>query len=462
MTRSIATRLAIMFAVGALVVFSIVGVALHRVLHRELERQGVDELHTRLEVTSHSIVRASLADRWEYTRTKLDALAPPEGSTRFWVLSADPRFRYGGDAPPELLAAARARTAGSTMIEHDGRILRALARSIPANGERPEVQFVVAVDAARFHDTLRTFAIALVVLVATGGALVGALGHRLAKMGLRPLGRLSDEAQALSPRNLSQRLRQSPLPRELSDLAASFNGALDRLERAYAQLEAFNADVAHELRTPLNNLVGETQVALAKPRTNSQLEEVLQSNLEELERLRGMVNDMLFLARADQGETARGRVLASAADEIAKTVEFLEILFDEAGVTVRVDGDAQASIETSLFRRAVSNLLINAVEHTGRGAEILVVVSREGAAGRLPPALRIAVINPGTPIPEPQLGRIFDRFYRADNARASANGNHGLGLSIVKAVAAMHGGAVFATSTDGKTTIGFTIAGPAA
>jgi two-component system heavy metal sensor histidine kinase CusS len=93
---------------------------------------------------------------------------------------------------------------------------------------------------------------------------------------------------------------------ELEDLTVAFNGALGRLEDAWQQLEGFNADVAHELRTPLANLIGGTQVALSRPRSAAEFQETLQSNLEELERLRSIVNDMLFLARADQGEAATG------------------------------------------------------------------------------------------------------------------------------------------------------------
>jgi two-component system heavy metal sensor histidine kinase CusS len=281
--------------------------------------------------------------------------------------------------------------------------------------------------------------------------LVAFLGYRIARVGLRPLEALSASAAALSPKNLGERLQLSPLPRELSDLAASFNGALDRLERAYLQLEAFNADVAHELRTPLTNLVGQTQVALSKERSNAELEDVLHSNLEELERMRAIVNDMLFLARADQGETAVNRQRASLREEIEKTVDFLELIIDEAGVSVRVAGDAKASIEVSLFRRAATNLLQNAVQHSPPGAEIVVEVAKEGEGAR------VVVANPGEAIPEQHLPRLFDRFYRVDASRKSSDTNHGLGLSIVKAIALMHGGGVFAESNGGRTSVGFTV-----
>jgi two-component system heavy metal sensor histidine kinase CusS len=288
----------------------------------------------------------------------------------------------------------------------------------------------------------------------TAVMLVMILGYWIARVGLRPLKLLSREAQLLSPRKLSQRLRISPLPAELSDLAGAFNGALGRLEAAYTQLESFNADVAHELRTPLTNLIGETQVALSRKRTAQQFQEVLQSNLEEIERLRSIVNDMLFLARADQGEAATGLVRAPVAREIGKTIEFLEFVLDETQETVKIDGDVQAEalIETALFRRAMANLLENAIEHSHSGAEIRVDIVRQQSQ------IRIGVANPGESIPPKHLPMLFDRFYRVDAARYNGKTHgHGLGLAIVKAIATMHGGDVFASSADGITTIGFSV-----
>ncbi|WP_224366256.1 heavy metal sensor histidine kinase [Hyalangium versicolor] len=450
MRASISTRLAVMFAVASLGVFSLVGFALWHVLQRELCRHQLSEVNTRLDYAGMMTGRNDNAEKWKMLRTKLDVLTPLDRRVRFWVVGPDPRFEYG-DASPVLRERLSTHAEGPLDFELEGRSWRASVRSIAANGERPAVQLVTAVDSASFRETLNVFAGALVVLCLAGGALVGLLGHRIARVGLAPLSSLSREAQALSPRDLSQRLRLSPLPRELADLVSSFNGALERVERAYAQLEGFNADVAHELRTPLTNIIGQTQVALAKERTAPHLEEVLQSNLEELERLRGIVNDMLFLARADQGEEALDRVHTSAAEEVSKTVEFLDVLLEEAGVSVRVEGDARTSFERSLFRRAASNLLLNAIEHSERGAEIVVDIAQRKSE------VRIAVTNPGIPIPEQHLERLFDRFYRVDGARRNSRDNHGLGLSIVKAVAKMHGGTVFAASTEGHNTVGFTL-----
>ncbi len=437
-SRSIATRLAAMFALAALLVFALVGGALLRVLHQELDRHQLRELETKLSFATTMIGRCVTLEKWGNVRAKLDAVTPGDGSTQFYISSDDARFTYASPAAE-----------GLAPIDH--RTMRTMSQMIAGHEERPPVRLTVAIDSSRFEDTLRSFGIALLVLCGIGVAMVALLGHRIAKVGLGPLAELSMEAQALSPKNLAQRLKLAPLPRELSDLVASFNGALDKLEQAYTQLEAFNADVAHELRTPLANLVGQTQVALSKERTAPQLEEVLQSNLEELERVRTIVNDMLFLARADRGETVVDRKRTSIREEIQKTVEFLELIIDETGVSVRIAGDADASIEVSLFRRAISNLLQNAVEHSSPGAEILVEVSKQ------PTELRVMVANPGEVIPEQQLPRIFDRFYRLDASRRSSGANHGLGLSIVKAIATMHGGTVLAESAGGRTAVGFTI-----
>ena len=234
--------------------------------------------------------------------------------------------------------------------------------------DRPAVRLIVGVDMAPFEHTMRAFLAALTLLSLGAVALVMALGWWIARIGLRPLQRLSQEARALRPKTLSQRLTGEQLPVELEDLTVAFNGALGRLEDAYQQLEGFNADVAHELRTPLANLIGGTQVALSRPRSAGEFEETLQSNLEELERLRSIVNDMLFLARADQGEAATGLTACDVAHEVEMTIEFFEPLLDETGTTVTIEGElrAQATMNIALFRRALSNLLQNAIEHSAR------------------------------------------------------------------------------------------------
>ncbi len=454
MKRSIATRLIAMFALAALATFTLVGAVLYVVLHNELLRHQYEELNTNLQNMRYTMEHIGDAERWPRIQQRMDTLTPPDGRIRFWVLSDDPRFQYGKGLAEVEGMSHDATGRGTIRLPQQGE-LRTLSVSIGGFGDRPTVRLIVGSDSAGYRHTLRVFLGALIAVSLIGTLLVIGIGRWIARVGLQPLEQLSREAQALRPRTLSQRLKLADMPEELSELTAAFNGALGRLEDAYKQLEAFNADVAHELRTPLANLIGGTQVALSRHRSAPEFEETLQSNLEELERLRSIVNDMLFLARADQGEAATSLVRTRVEIEVRNTIEFFEFVLDESGSSVKVEGDlaVEATIETALFRRALSNLLQNAIEHSAPGAALAVRIEREAAW------VWILVCNPGPPVAEAHLQRLFDRFYRVD---ASRNGNgqhhgHGLGLAIVKAVARMHGGGVRADSAGGITRIGFSV-----
>jgi two-component system heavy metal sensor histidine kinase CusS len=257
----------------------------------------------------------------------------------------------------------------------------------------------------------------------------------------------------VSATNRRQRLHTDALPTELRELAASFNGALERIQQTYARLEAFNADVAHELRTPISILIGQTQVALtSRDRSVDRMRQTLQSNLEEFERLRVIINDMLFLSRSDRGERATDLKHVSLADEVRRMLDFLEIPLDEAQLRVQLHGDARAAVDPSLFRRAMTNLLINAIQHSAPGATLTVTIARRDTL------VDVSVANPGEPIDREQRAHVFERFYRLEEARANSKENHGLRLSIVKAVAEMHGGGVFVTCSGGVNTFGFSVA----
>ena len=457
MKRSITQRLVLMFAFAALAMFTLVGAALYGVLERELTCYQNEDLNTNLQNMRYSIERFGDLEHWPRLQVKMDTLSPADGSVRFWVLSDDPRFLYGKGLDEMERVNQGEAGHGMLTLPISGRTYRTLSMRIGALAERPPVRLIVGVDTAPFEHTLRAFLVALAVLTLGAVALVMALGWWIARIGLRPLQRMSEEARSLQPRTLSQRLQLERLPVELEDLGGAFNGALGRLEEAWQQLEGFNADVAHELRTPLANLIGGTQVALSRPRTAAEFQDTLQSNLEELERLRSIVNDMLFLARADQGEAATGLTAVVVSHEVGVTIEFFEPLLDETGTTVAIEGElqAQATMNIALFRRALSNLLQNAIEHSQPGARLVVaIVHRDGA-------LWISVSNPGATIAAAHLPRLFDRFYRVDSSRHDTGEihGHGLGLAIVKAVASMHGGGTRATSGEGLTTIAFSVAG---
>lgn len=467
---SIAARLALLFGVVAVVAFSLIALVLNRVLEIELERHQYEQIESRTQDMRYMLLHARPPDIAQRAKDKIDALTPSDGRARYWMWSDDPNYCYGSELPRVLNETSnrsvppgeqgpqgqQGQQSQQGMIDLDfqGQHLRVIRSALVATPARAAVTLVVGVDTHPFARTAHSFRVALLLITGLGTLVVVALGYWVARLGLAPLVRLSQDAREIGPYNRAQRLQLPSLPLELAQLGASFNAALDRLEEAYRQLSTFNDDVAHELRTPLGNLIGQTQVALTRERDAAQLQELLQSNLEELERLRLIVADMLFLARADQGERASRLVTVSIAHEVAKTAEFLELLLDDAGLTVQVQGDQQASIETSLFRRALTNLLQNAIQYARCGSIITVhISSRETLA-------HIAISNEGVAIAPDHLQRIFDRFYRVDSSRTQypQHSGHGLGLAIVKAVASMHQGSVFATSEHGVTTVGFTVA----
>jgi two-component system heavy metal sensor histidine kinase CusS len=445
--ESLSLRLALMFSVAALVGFIGIGLVLREVLHRELTRQQQDQVQSRMVDMRYLLEKGRADDLAERAKLKIETLSST-GRVRYWMWSADPVWRLGAEAE-ELAKQADGRTRQKIV---GGVPMAVAAVSLDATPVRKAMVLIVGVTSDPFDQTTSRFERYLLPIVLGGALVVAALGYWIARVGLKPVLRLSGEARRIGPTARKQRLSEAALPVELAQMGKSFNAALDRLEGAYVQLESFNADVAHELRTPLANLIGQTQVALSRERSAPELRELLHTNLEELERLRAIVADMLFLARAEQGERAAQAVPRSLAAELIKTVDFYEVLLDEAGLSVQIEGDAQAVIEPALIHRAMSNLLQNAIQHAPSGSTLRARVQAVEGLAEISVSNELAQV-----IPADQLARLFDRFYRGDASRANSENNHGLGLAIVKAVALMHGGSVFARCEQGQITVGFTV-----
>ncbi len=322
-----------------------------------------------------------------------------------------------------------------------------------------ELRARYSVDYARDAALGTRWAWILTLVTLASGAIVatGSLWH--VRRELRPLNDLAAQTRAISPRRLDQRLTLADPAEELRPWIDQFNALMARLEQAYAQLEAFNADVAHELRTPLANMIGETEVVLARERPVAHLRETLLSNLEELQRLAALVNDMLFLSQADRGAVARRGAPVRLATLAREVLEFHEAAFEDAGLAVEVEGDATVAVDEPLVKRALSNLLGNAVRFAERGSTVTVRIAPEAADH-----VQVQVRNTGAGIDAAALPRLFDRFYRGDVSRCCDDGqpHHGLGLAIVAAIARMHGGSTLAESYGGVTRVGFTLAVAAA
>lgn len=311
----------------------------------------------------------------------------------------------------------------------------------------------MALDTGADEQLLRRLALTLAAASIIGALGVSVGGFWLVRLGLSPLRQLVDQTRALSAQQLDRRLDGSAQPAELQPLIEQFNALLERLSRAYRQMEGFNADVAHELNTPLATLISSCELALRKARGAEELRELLGSNLEELHRLAAIVADMLFLSRADRGASARRQPLDSLARLAGEVLEYHEAALQEAGLEARIEGDASGALDAPLLRRALSNLLGNATRYARAGSVLRVEIAQPA-----PGLCTLTVVNEGETLSDEHLPRLFDRFYRADPARSRSEVNHGLGLSIVAAIARMHGGQPFAESGQGLTRVGLTLA----
>lgn len=317
-------------------------------------------------------------------------------------------------------------------------------------GQRVEVE--LSKDGTTDAGVLRRLAWTLLACAAGGAVLVSLGAILLVRHALHPVHALVRQIGSMDVGRLGDRLDGDGQADELQPVIAQFNALLDRLEGAYRQMEGFNADVAHELRTPLATLIGECELALGAGTSLNQALDTLGSNLEELHRMSEVVNAMLFLSQAARGAKPRLTAVASLAQLARDVIEFHEAVLLEADLTADVVGDARGNFDAPLLRQALSNLLANATRHADRGTAVQVQI--HGGTEQV----QLLVVNTGPTISREHLPRLFDRFYRADPSRGDGHLHHGLGLSIVAAIARMHGGAPVAESSDSRTAIGLRLA----
>ncbi len=266
------------------------------------------------------------------------------------------------------------------------------------------------------------------------------IGYFIAKRGMSSLYGLLDATTKITGTSLHQRIDPKSWPKELKKLGLAFNQMLERIETAVLHLTQFAGDLAHELRTPVNNLMGQTEILLSQSNSITEYRQVMESNLEELQRIAHIIENILFLARAENPKLDIKKEQVSVQQEIKLIIEFYQAMADEKEITILQKGDALLFVNAIMFRRALSNLLSNALKYTEKGGVI------EFSVKEKTDVVKITLRDSGIGIAPEHLPKIFHRFYRVDSARARAQGGIGLGLAIVKSIIDLHHGTISFTS----------------
>jgi two-component system, OmpR family, heavy metal sensor histidine kinase CusS len=309
-----------------------------------------------------------------------------------------------------------------------------------SGGERPNELhrfiYTVALDITPEQNILRAYRNNLLLVLVVGSVISAGAGTYVARQGIRPIQEISAAAHRITANALAERVGATVWPRELAGLAAEFDGMLQRLEDSFERLSQFSADIAHELRTPINNLMGEAEIALRKERTPNEYARVVASSLEEYHRLAHLIDSLLFLARAENADLSLQMTWFQVGGELAQILSYHDLQASEVEVYLRCSGDAKLFADLTLFRRAISNVVSNALEHTPPKGSINI------HTGSQFDRVAILVKDTGRGIPSQHLPKLFDRFYRVDASRASSRSGAGLGLAIVKTIMDLHGGSV--------------------
>jgi len=329
-------------------------------------------------------------------------------------------------------------------------LLSAEVAASPNGQERRILQ--IALDVEHNYVLLAEYRWKLLTVLCAGLIFAAVAGVLLTRTGLRPLRAIAQSTQRISAHNLAERLNPADWPGELHELAAAFNAMLDRLQDSFDRLTEFSADIAHALRNPINNLRGEAEVALGQVRSLADYQQTLGSSLEEYERLARMIDGLLFIARTDNPAATIEHSPLTARAELDAVHDFYEALASEKKVAVHCEGEARLTGDPMLLRRAVSNLLANALKHTPPGGKI-VLAARNLADG----SAEIRVNDNGPGIAAEHLPRIFDRFYQVSKSRDQTSLGAGLGLAIVQSIMRLHKGqATVSSELDRGTTVNLT------
>jgi two-component system heavy metal sensor histidine kinase CusS len=331
------------------------------------------------------------------------------------------------------------------LIEKSGAPLARCAVTSLAQPPDALLTILLVRPAGTVQQLLRSQLIGLSICLPILIALAALTGHLFVRRGLRPVDEMATLAREISAGDLARRVPLPDSEGELRELALTLNAMLARLEESFARLKSFTADAAHELRTPIASVRGGLENALSG---SSDPRPAIGEALEEIEDLTDLMDKLLLLAQADAGRLPLTIQEVDLTALVRDVVELAEALGGQGRIQLEAPTDIAVRGDGALLRRAIHNIVDNAIKYGAPDRPVRIVVTRNG----------IDVLNGGPPIPTEHVARLFDRFYRVDSSRSRVAG-HGLGLSIVRSIAEAHGGNVEIRSDDNGTRVRLSLPG---
>ena len=447
--RTLRARLSLGIAVLVLAVLAVVGIVVYYGTAQRLTASLDASLRTAtaqaMAGTNNQNGRLTLGPQLD---EGIDAgdLSAPGLSLAVFSPTGKPLRQYGpydqSVAESAALAAARRGVTTSEQRVDPASGVRVRVRTTPLREEGKTLAvFSVALSEEPILASLGQLRLTLLVLLPVAAAVAALLGYLLTMRMLRPLGRMQAAAAEISSHDLSRRLGVAGGGDEVSQLAATFDAMLDRLEASFVRERRFVADASHELRTPLAALQAIVSVTRERPRSTGEYEQALDDVDGETARLRTLVESLLELARGDAERLSEREPvdISGLLRDVCASLGVLAADRDlrlgcdvEDGLVVVGDGDALV--------RLFVNVLDNAIKYTEEGG---VDVSARTVAG----SIDVTVRDSGRGVPAEQLPHLFERFYRGDASRSA--GGSGLGLAIARLIAEAHGGSIAIASDVG-------------
>jgi heavy metal sensor kinase len=447
--RSLRFRLVVWYAGWLTVLFVVFGIFVYASLRHYLKESLREALARRARQVADLVQRSSRD--WPTLGNEIQIHFAPEANnrlTRVWVdssvtyLSGQPADR--SFSPGQVPAPPRGGE-GETFdrrVLPDGRALLVvvLTRNLPGRALVVEEGSAETPIQAALHAWLLMLVLGLVFLIFL--AVFG--GYMLVQRALRPVNQIIHSAERISSRNLAERLLDTR--DELEHLSTTLNSMIRRLDEGLQHSQRFLADASHELRTPLTMMQAGLEAVIENTPIKTEVRDFAGSSLEEVERLRRIVEGLFTLSRLDAGEALQQIAPFDLGELATTTTEQMVLLAEDKNIRVTCHTPKKVMVEgdRSRMKQVIVNLLDNAIKYTSRGGRIDVNVTTRARTALL------EVSDNGIGIPAKALAQVFERFYRVDKARSRELGGAGLGLSIVKSICTAHNGRVEARSLDGK------------